>query len=97
MITGCSGFLGPHEQPPEAQSVADWRQPDSGLQSSCGWAGFASGGSGEHALPSTASTWAGFSPGSWGLSPGHRHPALQLSPGVLLEPVLLPLQTLTAG
>lgn len=87
MITGCSGFLGPHKQPPEAQSIADRRQPDSGLQSSCGWAGFASAGSGEHALPSTACTRAGFSPGSWGLFPGHPHPALQLSlPGASLSP-----------
>ena len=80
MITGCSGFLGPHKQPPEAQSIADLCQPDSGLQSSCESAGFASAGSGEHALPSTACTWAGFSPGSWGLFPGHPHQALQLSP-----------------
>ena len=94
MITGCSGFLGPHKQPPEAQSIADLCQPDSGLQSSCGSAGFASAGSGEHALPSTACTWAGFSPGSWGLFPGH---PTQPSSSALLEPVLLPLQTLTAG
>ena len=54
MIAGCSRFLEPHKQPPEAQSIADQHQPDSGLRSSCGRAGFASGGSGEHALPSTA-------------------------------------------